>query len=204
MKLPVVVLRPPHAGAGLDGDRSIRENRRGSERFGTAGWIHRRNVDEGLEKRARLPLCLQRAIELTPRIAPPADERLHIPRSRLNRDDDTLERLVGLSDIRVVLGQPGDSLFESLLGLALHHRVESREDAESLGLELRRRIRLAKLLHDEIDEVGRAAERAGKLVHRHRSLARFFVLLLRDHLLFVHHREDRVAPFLRALGIPER
>src|SRR5207302_9208751 len=95
----VVVLRRPDGVAGADADRRIVEDRRGREGLLTARRIHGRGVDERLEERSRLPARLDSAIESCLRVAPAADERLHVAGARLNGEDDAFERRRRLAEI---------------------------------------------------------------------------------------------------------
>ena len=200
----VVILRRPDRVAGADADRRIIEHRRGREGLLAARRIHRRRVDERLEKRSGLPARLNGAVELRLRIAPPADERLHVAGARLDGEDDAFERRRRLAQIRIAFVQRVDAAVERLLGRALHDRVERREHAQPLGAQLRFGIRFFQLLEHEVDEERRAARHLRKARRRQRRCHRLVVLSGRDVALLLHQLQNRIAAHFGAIRMRQR
>ena len=80
----VVVLRLPVLAAGLRGrhkERRVVDDRRRREPF-----LERRRVNEGLERRSRLPQRLRRMVELVAVVIEAADERIDGAVARRHRD----------------------------------------------------------------------------------------------------------------------
>ena len=160
--------------------------------------LERRQVDERLERRARLPTGAHGAVELGRGVGPPADHGEHVARARVHGHE---RRLGGAAaprlEARVDGGEP---LTDRRLRQALEAEVERRVDVD------RARVRSGQVrqrVGDRVDEVGRlGVEAAPRGDHRlgRRPLGR----LARDGPHVRHDRQHQVAAQPRPVGRAER
>ena len=88
----IVVLRLPHRVSGVHADRRVIQNRCRGESLLSALGIHRRDIDERLEQRSRLPPGLNGAIELRLGVIAATYKRFYVSRARLDGEDDSFQR----------------------------------------------------------------------------------------------------------------